>query len=225
MGLPKRVGTDGDFVSSYIFESKYSHITQQMEPVEQKYVAPRRDLFIPDEPEEPSNNIQIRSSRRMSTKEEAEERRKAEENRRWIMQMTAQPKKIEAPAHRAGLNPNFPAHAHSKSQVQPKVQPKSKIISSSSDSESDEEILKITTKIESPKIKPKISPKDLLLQKLQQEKIVDKNLSPVENEKPVEIEITNDVEPEKPKPKKKSKKQKLEEELEDIPKENIIKIF
>ena len=221
MGLPKRVGTDGDFVSSYIFESKYSHISQQMEPVEQKYVAPRRDLFIPDEPEEPSNNIQIRSSRRMSTKEEAEERRKAEENRRWIMQMTAQPKKIEAPAHRAGLNPNFPAHAHSKSQVQPKVQPKSKIISSSSDSESDEEILKITTKIES----PKISPKDLLLQKLQQEKIVDKNLSPVDNEKPVEIEITNDVEPEKPKPKKKSKKQKLEEELEDIPKENIIKIF
>ena len=201
-----------------------------MEPVEQKYVAPRRDLFIPDEPEEPSNNIQIRSSRRMSTKEEAEERRKAEENRRWIMQMTAQPKKIEAPAHRAGLNPNFPAHAHSKSQVQPKVQPKSKIISSSSDSESSDSeennVLKITTKIESPKIETKVSPKDILLQKLQQEKIVDKNLSPVEIENPVEnveIEIKNDIEPDKPKPKKKSKKQKLEEELEDIPKENIIK--
>ena len=201
-----------------------------MEPVEQKYVAPRRDLFIPDEPEEPSNNIQIRSSRRMSTKEEAEERRKAEENRRWIMQMTAQPKKIEAPAHRAGLNPNFPAHAHSKSQVQPKVQPKSKIISSSSDSESSDSeennVLKITTKIESPKIETKVSPKDILLQKLQQEKIVDKNLSPVEIENPVEnveLEIKNDVEPDKPKPKKKSKKQKLEEELEDIPKENIIK--
>ena len=203
-----------------------------MEPVEQKYVAPRRDLFIPDEPEEPSNNIQIRSSRRMSTKEEAEERRKAEENRRWIMQMTAQPKKIEAPAHRAGLNPNFPAHAHSKSQVQPKVQPKSKIISSSSDSESSDSeennVLKITTKIESPKIETKVSPKDILLQKLQQEKIVDKNLSPVEIENPVEnveIEIKNDVEPDKPKPKKKSKKQKLEEELEDIPKENIIKFL
>ena len=203
-----------------------------MEPVEQKYVAPRRDLFIPDEPEEPSNNIQIRSSRRMSTKEEAEERRKAEENRRWIMQMTAQPKKIEAPAHRAGLNPNFPAHAHSKSQVQPKVQPKSKIISSSSDSESSDSeennVLKITTKIESPKIETKVSPKDILLQKLQQEKIVDKNLSPVEIENPVEnveLEIKNDVEPDKPKPKKKSKKQKLEEELEDIPKENIIKFL
>merc|ERR1712227_382280 len=125
-----------------------------------------------------------------STKEEAEERRKAEENRRWIMQMTAQPKKIEAPAHRAGLNPNFPAHAHSKSQVQPKVQPKSKIISSSSDSESSDSeennVLKITTKIESPKIETKVSPKDILLQKLQQEKIVDKNLSPVEIENPVE---------------------------------------
>ena len=193
-----------------------------MEPVEQKYVAPRRDLFIPDEPEEPSNNIQIRSSRRMSTKEEAEERRKAEENRRWIMQMTAQPKKVEAPAHRAGLNPNFPAHAHSKSQSQPKVQPKAKLISSSSDSESDEEVLKITSQVEPPKVKepPKVSPKDVLLQKLLQDKVVDKDLSSVENEKEIE-KTENDLELSKPKPKKKSKKQKLEEELEDIPKEKI----
>ena len=201
-------------------KSMHSHISQQMEPVEQKYVAPRRDLFIPDEPEEPSNNIQIRSSRRMSTKEEAEERRKAEENRRWIMQMTAQPKKVEAPAHRAGLNPNFPAHAHSKSQVQPKVQPKTKLISSSSDSESDEEVLKITTRVEPPKTEPpKVSPKDVLLQKLQKDKLVDKDLSFVESEK--EFAKTNDLEPDKPKPKRKSKKQKLEEELEDIPKEKI----
>ena len=193
-----------------------------MEPVEQKYVAPRRDLFIPDEPEEPSNNIQIRSSRRMSTKEEAEERRKADENRRWIMQMTAQPKKVEAPAHRAGLNPNFPAHAHSKSQSQPKVQPKAKLISSSSDSESDEEVLKITSQVEPPKVKepPKVSPKDVLLQKLLQDKVVDKDSSSVENEKEIE-KTENDLELSKPKSKKKSKKQKLEEELEDIPKEKI----
>jgi len=135
----------------------FSHLSQTMEPTaEQRYVAPKRyGLYVE---EEVDNGIKITSSRSKDKAKDAEARRRAEENRKWIESMTvkAKPRQKVDNRNTSNINPNILA-AVTHTDKKPLVQPAK-----------DED--KPTGLIDEPKIITQVNPRDALIEKLKNKK-------------------------------------------------------
>merc|ERR1711892_1098779 len=207
----------------------FSHLSQTMEPTaEQRYVAPKRyGLYVE---EEVDNGIKITSSRSKDKAKDAEARRRAEENRKWIESMTvkAKPRQKVDNRNTSNINPNILA-AVTHTDKKPLVQPAK-----------DED--KPTGLIDEPKIITQVNPRDALIEKLKNKKtdpvVVNDIIVPVndatgsttrivvtaettdEQLKP-SVVVDDPIKGDEPIKEKKSKKKKLE----SIPQETELEPF